>query len=227
MRALLLHNNDRLTRIFSCMLLIRNHIIFLVQFEINCVNWFPFHLYLKRCLLLNYIIDEPAALISPFPKIFLRTDINECPPFLPAQTQSLATNCTASYSCTHSVYVIPQQCCRTNWSWRNKDLTQNITPAQIYWIFGCFIFFLNLMTEKLSVYQPKARSRPSQSLLSFIADINECSSNPCLNGGTCVDRVNGYVCNCQPGYNGVRCQTGEWLLPLPPLVNTCMDYIIR
>ena len=87
MRALLLHNNDRLSRIFSCMLLIRNHIIFLVQFEINCVNWFPFHLYLKRCLLLNYIIDEPAALISPFPKIFLRTDINECPPFLPVQTQ--------------------------------------------------------------------------------------------------------------------------------------------
>ena len=106
MRALLLHNNDRLSRIFSCMLLIRNHIIFLVQFEINCVNWFPFHLYLKRCLLLNYIIDEPAALISPFPKIFLRTDINECPPFLPAQTQSLATDYTASYSCTHSVYAI-------------------------------------------------------------------------------------------------------------------------
>ena len=70
-------------------------------------------------------------------------------------------------------------------------------------------FCLNLMTEKLSAYQPKARSRPSQSLLSFIADINECSSNPCLNGGTCVDQVNGYVCNCQPGYNGVRCQTGE------------------
>ena len=106
MRALLLHNNDRLSLIFSCMLLIRNHKIFLVQFEINCVNWFPFHLYLKRCLLLNYIIDEPAALISPFPKIFLRTDINECPPFLPAQTQSLATDCTASYSCTHSVYAI-------------------------------------------------------------------------------------------------------------------------
>ena len=83
------------------------------------------------------------------------------------------------------------------------------------------------MTERLSTYQPKARSRPSQSLLSFIADINECSSNPCLNGGTCVDQVNGYVCNCQPGYNGVRCQTGECLLPLPPLVNICMDYIIR
>ena len=41
----------------------------------------------------------------------------------------------------------------------------------------------------------------------FHADINECSSNPCLNGGACVDQVNGYVCNCQPGYIGSRCQT--------------------
>ena len=33
--ALLLHNYDKLSRIFSCMLLIRNHMIFLVQFGIN------------------------------------------------------------------------------------------------------------------------------------------------------------------------------------------------
>ena len=227
MRALLLHNNDRLSRIFSCMLLIRNHIIFLVQFEINCVNWFHFHLFLKRCLLLNYIIDEPAALISPFPKIFLRTDINECPPFLPAQTQSLATDCTASYSCTHSVYAILNNVAERIEA-EGIRIQLKISPRHKSIEYLDVLFFcLNLMTEKLSAYQPKARSRPSQSLLSFIADINECSSNPCLNGGTCVDRVNGYVCNCQPGYNGVRCQTGEWLLPLPPLVNICMDYIIR
>ena len=34
-RALLLHNYDKLSRIFSCILLIRNHMIFLVQFGIN------------------------------------------------------------------------------------------------------------------------------------------------------------------------------------------------
>ena len=34
-RALPLHNYDKLSRIFSCMLLIRNHITFLVQFGIN------------------------------------------------------------------------------------------------------------------------------------------------------------------------------------------------
>ena len=48
-------------------------------------------------------------------------------------------------------------------------------------------------------------------LTSFYIDINECFSNPCLNGGTCVDQVNGYVCSCQPGYIGTNCQISEYL----------------
>ena len=34
-RAILLHNCDKISRIFSCILLIRNQMIFLVQFGIN------------------------------------------------------------------------------------------------------------------------------------------------------------------------------------------------
>ena len=44
------------------------------------------------------------------------------------------------------------------------------------------------------------------------ADINECSSYPCVNGGTCLDQVNEYVCNCIPGYVGVNCQTGKYFI---------------
>ena len=40
-------------------------------------------------------------------------------------------------------------------------------------------------------------------------DVDECSSNPCLNGGCCTDQVNGYVCSCQPGYAGAQCQTSK------------------
>ena len=34
-RAILLHNCDKLSRIFSCILLIRNHMIILVQVGVN------------------------------------------------------------------------------------------------------------------------------------------------------------------------------------------------
>lgn len=47
-------------------------------------------------------------------------------------------------------------------------------------------------------------------IVDFYADINECSSNPCLNGGACVDQVNGYICSCQAGYTGADCKSGEY-----------------
>ncbi|CAH3023615.1 unnamed protein product, partial [Porites evermanni] len=42
------------------------------------------------------------------------------------------------------------------------------------------------------------------------SDINECYSNPCLNGGTCVDGVNSFHCNCIAYFIGARCETIGW-----------------
>ena len=36
--------------------------------------------------------------------------------------------------------------------------------------------------------------------------INECDSNPCLNGATCTDRLNGYTCQCTDSFEGPNCQ---------------------
>ncbi|XP_056460177.1 sushi, nidogen and EGF-like domain-containing protein 1 [Gadus chalcogrammus] len=40
-------------------------------------------------------------------------------------------------------------------------------------------------------------------------DVDECSSGPCQNGGTCLDRVNGVSCTCPPGFSGPLCETDE------------------
>ncbi|XP_076872164.1 LOW QUALITY PROTEIN: sushi, nidogen and EGF-like domain-containing protein 1, partial [Brachyhypopomus gauderio] len=38
-------------------------------------------------------------------------------------------------------------------------------------------------------------------------EINECLSQPCLNGGTCRDRVASFLCECGLGFTGQHCQT--------------------
>ena len=47
-----------------------------------------------------------------------------------------------------------------------------------------------------------------------MADINECAprgdfGNPCLNGGTCLDGINEYICICEPGWTGINCEISE------------------
>lgn len=44
----------------------------------------------------------------------------------------------------------------------------------------------------------------------IFSDIDECSSNPCANGGTCVDSVNDFRCICPAGFSGKNCSTGNF-----------------
>ena len=44
----------------------------------------------------------------------------------------------------------------------------------------------------------------------IFTDIDECASNPCQNGGVCIDGINGYTCNCAPGYTGVNCEISKF-----------------
>ncbi|XP_042184934.1 neurocan core protein isoform X2 [Oncorhynchus tshawytscha] len=38
------------------------------------------------------------------------------------------------------------------------------------------------------------------------ADVDDCQSNPCLNGGTCIDKIDSFICLCLPSYAGDTCE---------------------
>ena len=44
------------------------------------------------------------------------------------------------------------------------------------------------------------------SLFNTAANVDECQSDPCENGGQCDDDVNGYTCQCADGYTDIHCQ---------------------
>ncbi|TSK53689.1 Neurocan core protein [Bagarius yarrelli] len=48
----------------------------------------------------------------------------------------------------------------------------------------------------------------------LVDDIDECQSNPCQNGGTCIDEINSFVCLCLPSYGGATCEKALWLIAL-------------
>ena len=47
----------------------------------------------------------------------------------------------------------------------------------------------------------------TDSCYSCLTDLDECASNPCSNGGLCVNGVNKFTCNCFPGFTGLQCET--------------------
>lgn len=61
---------------------------------------------------------------------------------------------------------------------------------------GVFVFNLT---------QPLSFSLP----LFLPLDIDDCQSNPCQNGGTCIDEINSFVCLCLPSYGGATCEKGN------------------
>lgn len=45
--------------------------------------------------------------------------------------------------------------------------------------------------------------------------MNECSRNPCQNGGQCVDLINDFTCNCVDNWKGKTCHSSKLVLLAP------------
>lgn len=70
---------------------------------------------------------------------------------------------------------------------------------------------------RLTLHVAIVTFRSSHSVIVFSKDIGECESNPCENDGVCIDRVNGFTCNCTAGWTGLTCNKGKTI---------CLKYII-
>lgn len=51
--------------------------------------------------------------------------------------------------------------------------------------------------------------------------VNSCSSNPCKNGATCTNIIDGYRCTCGPGWSGATCTIDVQ----PPVAVNCSEGI--
>ncbi|XP_078667416.1 E-selectin-like [Branchiostoma floridae x Branchiostoma belcheri] len=56
--------------------------------------------------------------------------------------------------------------------------------------------------------------------------INDCSPNPCKNGGTCTDLVNGFQCECLSGYTGDTCQSDVTPFGIWAFVGTAVGCLV-
>ena len=54
----------------------------------------------------------------------------------------------------------------------------------------------------------------------LFTDIDDCVNHNCANGGSCMDGVNTYTCNCPPGFTGMYCEKGKVFNTLAPLTIT-------
>ena len=45
----------------------------------------------------------------------------------------------------------------------------------------------------------------------IFVELNECASNPCMNGGVCIDQINAFVCICRQLWEGTRCEIRKYI----------------
>lgn len=65
----------------------------------------------------------------------------------------------------------------------------------------------NLECDPFSLFHSFTYIRTDGHIYFVFSDIDECAGGPCEHGGTCIDLVGGFRCECPPEWTGDVCQT--------------------
>ena len=82
---------------------------------------------------------------------------------------------------------------------------------------GCFLVMRtcsSFLYKKINFESVFVKLLKSNSTALYATEINECESNPCLNGGTCIDRINNFECQCRDSIRGATCDEGKVIFKL-------------
>ncbi|XP_031559986.1 uncharacterized protein LOC116296157 isoform X2 [Actinia tenebrosa] len=82
-------------------------------------------------------------------------------------------------------------------------------------------------TSCVSCSGTKTTLKEGSNSSSACQEINECDSNPCQHGSTCIDLIEDFACQCQEGYTGKQCEQDIDDCAAVPCENnaTCHDHL--
>ena len=102
--------------------------------------------------------------------------------------------------------------------------TSNTTSHANHEKFNSWVPFSFLYDYEASLGGPSGRRSSGINSLPYHleTDIDDCTSHPCKNNGTCTDRVNGFNCSCAPGFNGTQCEKGNRNSRLSEKSSSCL-----
>ena len=105
---------------------------------------------------------------------------------------------------------------RLEWKYLSNKWVDREEQCSSIWLTSVFTYPLYLIKNSKMICTrlffhlsiPRAVFTCTKFIITY-ADVNECASSPCKNGGTCHDQLNSFRCSCRGGWSGSTCQTGE------------------
>ena len=81
--------------------------------------------------------------------------------------------------------------------WYHPTVSPNnptVSPNIPFILMLCWCFCLSICSKNIPM------------LKYMVPDTDYCGSDPCQNGGTCINSERGYQCDCIPGWIGTKCE---------------------